>query len=188
MRTSKYSQKAKPIAECTDEELRMVCEYARSHAVRMKRAELANDFASFLLEDLVKQGTLYYNLRWRWAQFLRDTMGNITNKKGSAKSNAIRTQLSIEPKPGADGKLMESFPIPDPKPLPDTSAMAFAGLCKLNERERAVLLLREKWGLSLEEVAEVFNVSRERVRQIERVALEKSSRELRVWHPNARIA
>lgn len=169
MRTSKYVLNKKPMSECSDKELKEVMSIARMHACRKGREHMADDFASYLMEDLLKQGYLNYNLNWRWAQFLRENVGNLKHKKGRAKAFARTTAVPIESLSDGASKSKLSYIVPvDPQPLPDTSEPSSHLAAKTKTlHERAVVVLKTKWGFTNAEVGEVLDVSPQRVAQIQ---------------------
>lgn len=164
MRESYSVKNAKPIANCTDKELQAVYGYAKNHAVRMKRPEMGDDFGSFLMEDLVKQGTLRYNLHWRWAEFLKLNVGNLGHKKGRAKAKARLRPVAIE-KLSDDGSTRYSVPVSD-KPLPDTSDTVEYLANRFKGPERIALVLYVQWGFKYVEIAHAMGVTVQRVQQI----------------------
>lgn len=163
MRTSPFVTKAKPIAECTPQELAEVRSIARAHAVRKRRPHLDDEFASYVMEDLAKQGTLYYNLHWLWATFLRGQFGNLASKQGRAKATARTKPVPIE----------KAYKIADTKKLPDESDPLNVLISRFHDRERAVVVLKFKWGMSDREIGDVFGISPVRVNQILQVVYQE---------------
>jgi hypothetical protein len=165
MRTSKYLNNKKPISECTDKELKEVMSIARMHAKRKGKDELADDFASFLMEDLARQGVLYYNLQWRWAQFLREQKGNLAQKKGQARALGEFKPVQIDHVVEGETPLQ---PV-DLSPLPDEpdDINLFSTRVR-GAQERGFLILKSKWGFTNAEIGEVFGVSVQRIEQIHR--------------------
>jgi hypothetical protein len=166
MRQSKYLENKKPISECTDKELKEVMSIARMHAKRKGKDQLADDFASFLMEDLIRQGVLYYNLNWRWSEFVRENKGNKDHKKGRAKLRGEHNPLPIEKI--VDGE--SHFQPVDLAPLPDEpDEIRLFSTRVRGAQERAVLILKSKWGFTNAEIGEVFGVSVQRIEQIHRM-------------------
>lgn len=158
MRTSDAVKKAKKLRKCSNEELMQVGIYARMMAKRKNKPYLADDFASYVFEDLSRQGTLCYNLSWLWANFMRNEAGgNLKNKKGLAKARA-RDKLSVPVEKASE--------VVDNKPLP-TDEIAWGQMLKaLEPPVRASVVLKYKWGMTNREIGEVLGVSGQRIEQI----------------------
>jgi hypothetical protein len=159
-RKSKFVQQAKPLAECTQREIELAGHAAVQHAIRMGRPHLAQDFKSFLYEDLVQQGTLYYNLRWRWASFLKRELGNLSNKKGSARAKAnsigrVDIDATVTTEDGSELQLQ----LEDPSPRADEPNLTKQIWEGFEGRDRAIIVLYVKWGLTIYEIAECFGCS-----------------------------
>lgn len=156
MRLAESVRNAKPISQCTDAELKKVRDIAKQHAKRKGRRHLADDFASFLLEDLARQGTLRYNLHWRWAHFLRTEVANLRCKKGRAKGLAVTKPVPIE----------KAIHIRAEEPLADEK-LHWKDMLKSMDRDlRLVAVLTFKWGFTLEEISEVMGCTRQNVQQL----------------------
>lgn len=127
------------------------------HAKRRGREGYGDDFASYVLEVIIKQGYLKYNLKWLWSSFLRDTVGNIANIKGRAKSEANFNPIEVE----------KAFGVSDTSVIPPDESLAFADIIDRYEgNERIILVLRFKWDFSEAEIAQVLGLSHQRVHQI----------------------
>jgi hypothetical protein len=156
MRTAPSVTNAKLITECSDKELKKVMTIARLNANKMGRDHLADDFASYVLEDLVKQGHLRYNLGWLWATFLRGTLGNLRNEKGKAKATGRSRAVALE----------KALHVEDTKPLP-SDPDPFGNVYKeFRGKDRAVLVLKFKWGFTDQEIGDALGVSCQRVNQM----------------------
>lgn len=165
MRLAPAVLSAKPLADCTTAELKQVMEIARMHANRKFKPYLADDFASYVMEDLTKQQFLKYNLTWLWATFLRKELGNgkqqnksgKVNKKGEAKRQARLYPVDID-------KVAPL--IKDEGTSPDESDPLNVVLSHFKDRERAILCLYVKWGFTYDEIGHAFGFSRTRAGQI----------------------
>ncbi len=170
MRTSTFATSKKPIAQCTRKEIELMFYAAKKMAGRRKRPDLAEDFASYVAEDVTKQGTLYYNLNWLWATFMRNEAGgNLRSKVGNAKAQARQNPLSIEHE-------NHEPTIADPKPLAsDVLDDPIRRLAKkFHGRERAIVILYFKWEFTYKEIAEVYGVSGQMIQQNFQALLHKA--------------
>lgn len=167
---SKYAMQAKPIGEATHKEIQQALGFARAHAARNNKGYLSEDFASHLMEFLVNQGTLYYNIHWVWEAFCRKDIGDLKHKKGKAKAEALTfKRVSITKVTNAHDQEVNHKAINealiDPKPAPDQPDRIKELADNFKESERVIMVLHYKWEFTLDEIAEVIGVSRERIRQ-----------------------
>lgn len=158
---------AKVLKDCTGKEVDEVRRLARIHASRNKRPQLADDFASFVMEDLVKRGAMIYNMHWLWCHFLRLELGNMSNKKGKAKLRGGFLPMQIEEARHVSDKSAES---------PEDRIAFQERVRRMEIQRRVTTVLYFKWGFTFAEIGDVLGVSGERAAQLFREIKEKGDR------------
>lgn len=143
--------------DITVRDVRLLRGLALAHAKKRGRPHLGEEFVSFAYEAMVKQGYWKYRISWIWSTFLRDTLGNMTNKVGKAKSEANSNMKPMD---------KEVFRVKDTTPEPGHRLEWAEFLKELDVKTRVIAALRYEFDFTNVEIGQVLGISHERVRQV----------------------